>query len=707
MKTILIGPELEENLGVRYLAGTLLRAGQRCEILPFNGAAQLREVVRKIIRAKPDLVGLALVAQRRFGEVQRLIETLRRKGYRGHITAGGHFASLRAQEILRDTPGLDTILHHDAEQRILALTRWIESAPDREPPEELDGITWRTEDGFRHRTPVRVAPIDSLPWPSRRRPDRSLGYPMAPIVSSRGCAGSCSFCSIHAWHRQVPSRRLRFRAPALVADEMAALYRELGVRVFVFHDDDFIHPDERQALRRCQAILETAEAAIGAPIAFFIKARPDDVTEPLFRYLRSKGLARVYVGIETHSPAGIRALNRRVTPKQNERALAILQDLDVFACFNLLVFHPDSTAEDVEENLAFLERHLDVPFDVARTELYARAPLEDRMLREGRAFGDYRGFDYRIEDPVAEACFRLFADILWDRQFGDDSIVHRALDLRLRFSLLERFHPELATQGLGARTEALAFETNSDTVVYLRRLLGLVRRHEGMPPVEAVERLQTEMGGEIRARLRSQGVRWSALSFELEARAALGRSGLASLSLARSAPREISRLAGVVPGLALLLGSLSCSNPVGDPPAPSPSPSQPPQPCTESIVLQSGGTARAQAIVSLPFTTSVSGRLDVTVDWTFPSSEIGVYVVPANSCTPDQLHARACNFLIRSEPTTAKPRRVSAANVAPASYDLLIANFTERDESVAAQVVLSMGGCPPVATVGSHVEGAL
>jgi hypothetical protein len=105
----------------------------------------------------------------------------------------------------------------------------------------------------------------------------------------------------------------------------------------------------------------------------------------------------------------------------------------------------------------------------------------------------------------------------------------------------------------------------------------------------------------------------------------------------------------------------------------------------------------------LPFTTSVSGRLDVTVDWTFPSSQIGIYVVPANSCAPNQLDARACNFLIRSEPTTAKPRRVSATNVAPASYELLIANFTDRDESVAAQVVLSTGSCPPLATVGSGV----
>ena len=33
----LIGPELEENLSLRYLAASLQRAGVESRILPFNG----------------------------------------------------------------------------------------------------------------------------------------------------------------------------------------------------------------------------------------------------------------------------------------------------------------------------------------------------------------------------------------------------------------------------------------------------------------------------------------------------------------------------------------------------------------------------------------------------------------------------------------------------------------------------------------------
>jgi hypothetical protein len=96
----------------------------------------------------------------------------------------------------------------------------------------------------------------------------------------------------------------------------------------------------------------------------------------------------------------------------------------------------------------------------------------------------------------------------------------------------------------------------------------------------------------------------------------------------------------------------------------------------------------------LNFTTTAVGRLDVTADWTIASSPIGLFVVPANSCsTVEQLNARSCNFLLRSEPSTIKPRKVSVPNFAAGSYNLVIANFADVDESVAYQVVLSQGSC--------------
>jgi methylmalonyl-CoA mutase cobalamin-binding subunit len=564
LKTILVGPDLEENLSISYLCSALRESGCECSLLAFNQPGDIPHVLNAILRTRPGLVGLSMVAQRRYGEFQMLVEELRRKGYQGHITAGGHFASLRADEILRDTTGLDSILHHDGEVRIVTLLKMLSSA--QELPGALDGVTWRRRDGtIDHRAPIDVAQIDSIPYPSRRRPDRTLGFARAPVVSSRGCAGACSFCSIHAWHRQVPRGRLRFRSAVDVAREMITLHHELGVRVFVFHDDNFIHPDPRTAQSRCQEILETAEQGIGEPIAFVIKCRPDDVHEDLFRYLRKKGLVRVYVGIESNSHTGLSVLNRRTTPAVNGNALLLLRQSEVYACFNLLIFHPDSTLEELSENLGFLNENVDHPFDIARTELYACSTLEQRMVREGRAIGDYRGFDYRISERGADLAFQLFSDILWERHFGSQSIVRRVQDLGFRLNLLRRFHTAAVPPDLSERVKELIRAVNSSTVEFLT---AIAETASGKP--EDLRSFSSDLGAEVKLRVRKETIQWASLSLEIQGRTLLAGFSPTPLSSLSGIPETMARAATAIPFLGMLLGSLSCSDKsqVCDPPPP-------------------------------------------------------------------------------------------------------------------------------------------
>jgi hypothetical protein len=117
-------------------------------------------------------------------------------------------------------------------------------------------------------------------------------------------------------------------------------------------------------------------------------------------------------------------------------------------------------------------------------------------------------------------------------------------------------------------------------------------------------------------------------------------------------------------------------------------------PCTQTTALQGTLSLPPLTIDEETITTGATARVDVTVDWTFPASTIGVYVVQGG-CTLDQFNARSCNFLIRSE-SGVKPRKVSASNVAAGTYSLLIANFASQDESLSLLVVQSSPGCPAI-----------
>jgi len=148
-------------------------------------------------------------------------------------------------------------------------------------------------------------------------------------------------------------------------------------------------------------------------------------------------------------------------------------------------------------------------------------------------------------------------------------------------------------------------------------------------------------------------------------------------------------LTGVV-GCALALSLARCGG--GDgvlPPTPVPTPT----PCTQTTIKQESGAIPGRTFVYEDFSVPDSGRLDVTMDWTIASSLVGFYLVPANTCTLDEFNARSCNFLVRSEPSAVKPRKISTPNFNAGNYRWMVGNFSESQESVSLQIVLSKGAC--------------
>lgn len=164
--------------------------------------------------------------------------------------------------------------------------------------------------------------------------------------------------------------------------------------------------------------------------------------------------------------------------------------------------------------------------------------------------------------------------------------------------------------------------------------------------------------------------------------------------------RQILARSGVA-GAALGIVTCECGTVVCDP---LPSPTPPGAACTRTVISAEQGPLGAESLASSPFRTDAPGRLEVIVDWTFPSSLIGVYVV-SGPCSFEQWADRSCQFLVRSEPSAAKPRRAASdATVAPGSYTLLLANYSSEPESLAFQVVLAQGNCAPLAAIPAGAE---
>ena len=475
----LVGPELEENLGLRYIAAALERAGHPSTILPLDGTGDLGAVRDAILAQQPAIVGLSLAFQWRAMDFFALAVALRDAGYAGKIVGGGHFSAFTWREILTEFPEIDLLCRYEAEQTMVDLAGVIDAGGDWRT---VGGLGGRADDGSPLETPLADGPaIDALAWPDRRgAPIVCLGHPVAAMVASRGCYARCAFCCIAAWHgRESEGVRFRVRAVSDVADEMAFLHHEQQVGIFIFHDDDFFVPGGRGGV--IQRLTDLADALDARGVREFVsvvKARPNDVKPEVFRLMRERlGLNRVFLGVETDAVKGLATLDRRVSSAQNHAAMQVCEDLGLYTCFNLLMFDPDTTIDSLLPNLAFMERYAHVPFNFGRAELYAGTPLLARMQAEGRARGDWLGWDYALNDPSIQAVFDIAMKLFYARNFAHDALANRLqgtrFDVEVAASLhADRFRPEWRAEAQDCnRTLGL------DSAAGLRRIIGFVQEH--------------------------------------------------------------------------------------------------------------------------------------------------------------------------------------------------------------------------------------
>ena len=459
MHVSLIGAELEENLGLRYIASSLESKGHTVSIIPFNSEQDMQSAVRQAISLSPDIVGLSMIFTSRGREFCSLAARLRAAGYNGHIVAGGPFASFNCERLITDYPAFDSVALGEGEELMCNLAAHLNS------PELVPGLCYRSSDGQPVTNPAtgNADHLDDLPWPKRTVFHSYFDKPIASILTSRGCWRECAFCSINAWYERGGGKKFRYRSVESIVAEVADLYHRHGIRILNFQDDNFFLPNPAKAVERFAAVRNGLKKAGVEGIAIAVKARPDSIHEEAIRILDELGLFRVFLGVENASENGLRNLNRKNTVEEILHALDVLNSFDVHIAYNLLMFEPDTTLPEILVNLRFMERHIENPFNFCRAEAYPGTGLECKLLREGRLLGEAFGYDYRLKDPSSEAFHQIANYAFFDRNFSDFGLHYFNMQVDFYFQLLRRFHPEMLSQAMRAAVRNFIKQTNLDT----------------------------------------------------------------------------------------------------------------------------------------------------------------------------------------------------------------------------------------------------
>jgi len=324
-------------LGISYLASYLMR--ERPDINVGILDAQVQSLnyyhsLAKITERKWDLIGIGYwTVQAQFA--RNLTRGIKSACPDTVVVHGGVHPTIFPEEAVDVA---DYVVLHEGE---ITFTELVDAVRAGRPVDDIEGLAFK-RDGEMVRTDPRpfIKDLDSIPFPAwellpldkYKMPLHVVGGERMPVIGSRGCPYECAFCcSPLIWKRKV-----RWRNPARVVDEMEALHDRYGFTYFHFWDDN-ITLSEKYIRGLCNELIDRKLGFlwIGLDRAEHLNRHPD-----VLKLMKKAGCVGIEVGIESANPDTLLHIHKNQAVDENYIALKNQREAGLYPLYTCMAFNP-------------------------------------------------------------------------------------------------------------------------------------------------------------------------------------------------------------------------------------------------------------------------------------------------------------------------------------------------------------------------------
>jgi len=191
--------------------------------------------------------------------------------------------------------------------------------------------------------------IDPRTYPISPHGTFSKSYPVAPVITSRGCPYLCTFCAGF----KSTGRKLRRRSVENVLDEISYLNSKFGVKEIHIEDDNFTLQKE-YVMEFCEG-LKSRGLKIWWACPNGIRA--DKLDKEMLLAMENSGCYSFALGIESGSNKVLKIMKKNVTVEEIERQVSLIKDttsINITGFF--LLGYPQETEDDIIKTLEFSKR---------------------------------------------------------------------------------------------------------------------------------------------------------------------------------------------------------------------------------------------------------------------------------------------------------------------------------------------------------------
>lgn len=329
-----------------YAAAVLLKQGYEVKLQDYQTQGDTYDVLLKDMdEFKPDMIMMSITNTTIFDDL-KVVNDLVEKYHPVVVLKGALFyAPEQSMLDMLDLEHVDYLIGGEIDFCIGKIADYVFQGIGK--PEEINNILYKNEEGKMVATRFHVwdEDLDSQPFPARQlmnnalyiRPDTK--EPMATIQTARGCPSQCVFCLTP----EISGKKVRFRSPQNVLDEMRECYEKFNIRNFFFKADTFtINPAWVKEM--CELIINSD---LCGKIEFTANSRVRPLQKETLELMKKAGCFLVAFGFESGSDEMLKIMRKGTTVAENLQAAKWCKEVGLKFWGYFVIGFPWETKEDI------------------------------------------------------------------------------------------------------------------------------------------------------------------------------------------------------------------------------------------------------------------------------------------------------------------------------------------------------------------------
>ncbi len=376
-----------------YAAAVLLQSSYQVKLQDYQTQGDTFEMLEKDMdEFDPDMIMMSITNTTIFDDI-KVINRLCEKHHPIVVLKGAlFFAPEQAMLDMIDFTNVDYLIGGEIDFCIGKIADYCFKGIGK--PEEINNILYKDAEGKMIPTRFHVwdDDLDAQPFPARQLMNNSLYIrpdtkeTMATIQTARGCPSQCVFCLTP----EISGKRVRFRSPQNVLEEMIECYEQFGIRNFFFKADTFtINPEWVKEM--CELIIQSK---LYGKIQFTANSRVRPLKKETLELMKKAGCFLVAFGFESGSDEMLQKMRKGATVEENRQAARWCKEVGLPFWGYFVIGFPWETKEDIlltkklvlETDPDFIEVTIALPF-------YG-TPMYETCKKEGLLAKSVLGSDF-------------------------------------------------------------------------------------------------------------------------------------------------------------------------------------------------------------------------------------------------------------------------------------------------------------------------